>query len=238
MGIASDAAIASVADTINGVANRGNLNWSGNNTTASVSAGYYTGGTLDSRPSYNSGRSQGQSDVTSSPNSYSLYTKAQYDANYSSGWNNGVSAADNRANPGCANWNAGRSQGQSDVTGNPNAYGLYTKSQYDGNWSNGYNSGYSAGVSAKTSNISSGHCTTGNTVNLGWQPNIVLVKRDGDRLPAGLYSSIGVNINYMEGPSQSHTDNAIWTNGSGFGFNGLPSYSNNKWCYYVAARIV
>ena len=42
----------------------------------------------------------------------------------------------------------------------------------------------------------------------------------------------------MEGPSQSHTDNAFWTNGSGFGFNGLPSYSNNKWCYYVAARIV
>ena len=84
-----------------------------------MSAGYYIGGTLDSRPSYNSGRSQGQSDVTGSPNSYGLYTKSQYDAN----------------------WNSGRSQGQSDVKNSPNSYGLYTKSQYDSNWSNGYNSG-------------------------------------------------------------------------------------------------
>ena len=145
--------------------NRGTLNWSGNNTTASVSAGYYTGGTLDSRPSYNSGRSQGQSDVTSNPNSYSLYTKAQYDANYSSGWNNGVTAADNRANPGCANWNAGRSQGQSDVTGSPNSYGLYTKSQYDGNWNNGYNSGYSAGRTSVSYSTIIGTSGGGQTVD-------------------------------------------------------------------------
>lgn len=73
--------------------NRGNLNWSGNNTTASVAAGYYTGGTLDSRPSYNSGRTQGRNDVTGSPGSYGLYTKSQYDNNYNSGYNNGKSAA-------------------------------------------------------------------------------------------------------------------------------------------------
>ena len=86
---------------------------------------------MDSRPSYNSGyssgRTQGRSDVTGSPNSYSLYTKAQYDANWSGGYN------------------SGRSQGQTDVKNSPNSYGLYTKSQYDGNWNNGYNSGYSAG---------------------------------------------------------------------------------------------
>lgn len=35
--------------------NRGTLNWSGNNTTYSVPAGYYSGGTLDSRASYNAG---------------------------------------------------------------------------------------------------------------------------------------------------------------------------------------
>ena len=109
------------------------MNWSESNTTYGVSAGYYTGGTLDSRPSYNNG--------------------------YNSGWNNGVSAADNRANPGCANWNAGRSQGQSDVTGNPNAYGLYTKSQYDSNWNNGYNSG----ASAKVNNLSCTLATNSST---------------------------------------------------------------------------
>ena len=41
------------------MANRGNLNWSGSNTTYSVPAGYYSGGTLDSRTSYNSGYNSG-----------------------------------------------------------------------------------------------------------------------------------------------------------------------------------
>ena len=69
------------------MANRGELNWSESNTTKSVDAGYYRGGTLDSRPSYNSGRTQGQNDIKNNPNSYSLYTKAQYDANYNRGYN-------------------------------------------------------------------------------------------------------------------------------------------------------
>ena len=34
---------------------------------------------------YDEGRTQGRNDVTGSPNSYSLYTKAQYDANYNAG---------------------------------------------------------------------------------------------------------------------------------------------------------
>ena len=38
-------------------------------------------------------------------------------------------------------YNAGRSQGRSDVTSNPNGYGLYTKSQYDANYNNGYSAG-------------------------------------------------------------------------------------------------
>lgn len=63
--------------------NRGTLNWSGVNTTGGVSAGYYSGGTIDSRPSYNSG------------------------------WNGGVTAADNRANPSSANYQAGYNAGQS-----------------------------------------------------------------------------------------------------------------------------
>ena len=43
------------------MSNRGNLNWSGSNTTYSVPAGYYTGGTLDSRSSYNNGYNAGVS---------------------------------------------------------------------------------------------------------------------------------------------------------------------------------
>ena len=56
------------------MANRGNLNWSGSNTTYSVPAGYYSGGTLDSRPSYNNGYNAGNS------------------AGYNSGYNAGVNA--------------------------------------------------------------------------------------------------------------------------------------------------
>ena len=41
------------------MANRGKLNWSGSNTTYSVPAGYYSGGTLDSRTSYNNGYNSG-----------------------------------------------------------------------------------------------------------------------------------------------------------------------------------
>ena len=43
------------------MANRGALNWSGSNTTYSVPAGYYSGGTLDSRTSYNNGYNAGNS---------------------------------------------------------------------------------------------------------------------------------------------------------------------------------
>ena len=52
---------------------------------------------------YSEGRSQGRNDVKNSPNSYSLYTKSQYDANYNNGYN------------------AGRSQGQKDT----GTYGLH-----------------------------------------------------------------------------------------------------------------
>ena len=72
--------------------NRGALNWSSSNTTKTVSAGYYSGGTLDSRPSYNNGRTQGQNDVKGNPNKYGLYTKTQYDQNYTNGYNAGVNA--------------------------------------------------------------------------------------------------------------------------------------------------
>ncbi|HAU84646.1 MAG TPA: hypothetical protein DCW90_03800 [Lachnospiraceae bacterium] len=41
------------------MANRGTLKWSSNNTTYTVPAGYYSGGTLDSRPSYNLGYNNG-----------------------------------------------------------------------------------------------------------------------------------------------------------------------------------
>ena len=41
------------------MANKGNLNWSGSNTTYTVPAGYYSGGTLNSKTSYTNGYNAG-----------------------------------------------------------------------------------------------------------------------------------------------------------------------------------
>lgn len=80
---------AEVVAAMESVANRGNLDWSESNSTRNVEAGYYSGGSLDSRPSYNAGRSQGQADVKDNPNAHGLYTKSQYDDNWNNGYNNG-----------------------------------------------------------------------------------------------------------------------------------------------------
>lgn len=62
-----------------------------------------------------------------------------YDGRYSSGYSIG--------------YNEGRTQGQNDVKGNPNNYGLYSKSQYDQNYNNGYNAGFSAGEAAASYSV-------------------------------------------------------------------------------------
>ena len=69
------------------MANKGNLNWSGSNTTYNVPAGYYSGGTLDSRPSYNNGYNAG---VTAADNRVNTNS-----TNYKTGYNNGYSAGSN-----------------------------------------------------------------------------------------------------------------------------------------------
>ena len=81
LGLTANTPLADVAAKIAAVVNRSTLNWSGSNTTFAVPAGYYPGGTLDSRPSYNSG------------------------------YNAGVTAADNRANVNSANYKAGYNAG-------------------------------------------------------------------------------------------------------------------------------
>lgn len=81
LGLAASNTWAQIVAKIKSVINRGTLNWSGNNTTFAVPAGYYPGGTLDSRPSYNNG------------------------------YNAGVTAADNRAAPGTVNYQSGYNAG-------------------------------------------------------------------------------------------------------------------------------
>ena len=81
IGLTASSIWSQVVEKIKAVVNRGALNWSGSNTTKTIDAGYYSGGTLDSRPSYNNG------------------------------YNAGVTAADNRSNPNSTNYKTGYNAG-------------------------------------------------------------------------------------------------------------------------------
>lgn len=59
LGMTASTTLATVVDKVANVVNRGKLDWSDNNTTYGVQSGWYSGGTLDSRPSYNAGYSTG-----------------------------------------------------------------------------------------------------------------------------------------------------------------------------------
>ena len=80
LGLTANTPLADVAAKVAAVVNRGTLNWSGSNTTFAVPAGYYPGGTLDSRPSYNAG-------VTAADNRANVNS-----VNYKTGYNAGVLA--------------------------------------------------------------------------------------------------------------------------------------------------
>lgn len=96
---------------------------------------------------YNAGRTQGQADVKNSPNTYSLYTRAQYDTNYNNGRTQGRNDVKNAPNSYSlytksqydSNYNSGRTQGQNDIKNNPNGYSLYTAAQYNSRYTEGYN---------------------------------------------------------------------------------------------------
>ena len=105
VGLTASNTWAQIVTKIKAIVNRGTLNWSGSNTTKTVEAGYYPGGTLDSRPSYNNGYNAGvtAADNRSNPNS----------TNYKTGYNAGVAAADARVNTGSASYTSGYNAGYS-----------------------------------------------------------------------------------------------------------------------------
>lgn len=99
--------------------------------------------------SYTSGRTQGQTDVVNNPNTYSLYTEAQFNSNYTIGRAKG--REDVTSSPSTyslytkaeydTNYTSGRTQGQTDVTSSPSTYGLYTETQYTENYTAGRTQG-------------------------------------------------------------------------------------------------
>lgn len=167
--------------------------------------------------SYTSGRTQGQTDVVNSPNSYSLYTEAQFNSNYTIGRAKG--REDVTSSPSVyslytkeeydANYTSGRTQGQTDVTSSPSTYSLYTKAQYDENYTNGqnavidspgtynlytkdeydsqYDTGYTAGKSAISGSVSASTSWSGN------------VEGDWQGCKAGVYGNVTVTASISGG---------------------------------------
>ena len=70
------------------MANKGTLNWSGSNTTYTVPAGYYSGGTLNSKTSYTNGYNAGvsaqKSSIKITSGTYTSNTKKYFTINGSS----------------------------------------------------------------------------------------------------------------------------------------------------------
>ena len=99
LGMTSTYTWAQVVSALTGVANNGVLNWSEVYATYTLVAGYYTGGTIDSRPSYT--RGVNDADNRANPNTI----------NYQTGYSNGVTDADNRANPNTVNYQTGYNNG-------------------------------------------------------------------------------------------------------------------------------
>ena len=156
--------------------NRGALNWSGINTTKNVDAGYYNSGTLDSRPSFNSG------------------------------YNSGVSAADDRVNTSSASYASGRAKGQNDVKNSPNSYGLYTKAQYDANWNNGVEAGKNTTISGITYATVSG--TSGGATTVDTNTVTVPPEKTKAYVCVGLYNPKDANTYaVLNGSQQGWTEN-------------------------------
>lgn len=73
---------------VNGV----KLTGTGADNTTNYNNGYSAGHVAGTNEGYNRGYTDGVSEVKNSPNSYSLYTKTQYNANYTNGYNAGYNA--------------------------------------------------------------------------------------------------------------------------------------------------
>lgn len=109
--------------------NRGSYGYSAVNSTGSGAAGYYSGITVDTRPSYTSGYNAGVTDADARINTES----ANYKGGYNAGHAAGVTAADARVNKNSASYAQGVND--ADARSNPGSV----------NYQTGYNAGYSAG---------------------------------------------------------------------------------------------
>ena len=179
--------------------NKGVLNWEGINTIHSMPAGYYSEGTLDSRPSYNAGYSAGMTAADNRANANS--------ANYKAGYNAGVAAADNRANANSANYKAGYSAGMTAADNRANTNST--------NYKTGYNAGYSAGMTAadNRANANSTNYKTG--YNAGYSAGMTAADNRANANSANYKA--GYNAGVAAADNRTNVNSANYKAGYGAG---------------------
>lgn len=124
----------------NSIPNNGALNWSpSSGTTKTVAAGYYSGGTLDSRPAYNNGYSAG--DSAGYTRGYSKGKSDGYDTGYSAGYSKGKADGSSESSSGSGSGGSGSSGGGSSSD----------TSEYDRGYEEGYQKGLTDGRNESSS---------------------------------------------------------------------------------------
>ena len=122
------------------------------------------------------------------------YTQAQYDANYNNGWNSGVTAADNRANPASTNYKSGYNAGVSAADNRANPSSTNYKSGYNNGYSAGRQLKYWSGTLTSTSDKRTFRLTTGATEsNYYITPYLADLGNGTHTIVSGFYSQQGVS---------------------------------------------
>ena len=122
------------------------------------------------------------------------YTQAQYDANYNNGWNGGVIAADNRANPSSTNYKSGYNAGVSAADNRANPSSTNYKSGYNNGYSAGRQLKYWSGTLTSTSDKRTFRLTTGATEsNYYITPYLADLGNGTHTIVSGFYSQQGVS---------------------------------------------
>ena len=167
------------------------------------------------------------SNVTATSNAHILSGYTAYGKNgvkytgSDKGYNNGYSA--------------GRTQGQNDVKNSPNSYGLYSKSQYDSNWSNGYNSGKDAIYTGKSGSFSTDGIGSSKTIGTGLSEIRLLVCYVNDGTNGMLNWSATIGQRCVRG--NSWINDIISVSGGNFTVNARNSnYASRSWQWHAIGK--
>lgn len=165
-------------------------------------------------------------------------TGADNTANYNSGYNAGVTAADGRANVNSVNYKTGYNKGVTDADGRVNTNSV--------NYKTGYNAGYSAGANSVTKSASGSFTATTavKKINCGFRPTkVVIINANSGRGDIIVYDTRVSTTNVYAAYSNMGTifkTPATVLNGitfqildDGFNFSNLVAYATDTMLWFA-----